>query len=112
MVCWQAARNIAVQQMASQKVKRNSRRKSVAPESPGQNKRMNAIVETTRDGLPGQSGCLGVSGGLPGNEALLGSRYPGNAGRPVLLREFDAPEVRAGREEFHTHACASFAGVT
>ncbi len=47
-----------MQQIPSQKVKRNSRRKSVAPESPGQNKRMNAIVETTRDGLPGQSGCL------------------------------------------------------
>ena len=30
---------------------------------------------------------------------------------PILLREFDAPEMRAGREKLHAHARALFGSV-
>src|SRR5271163_3358889 len=37
---------------------------------------------------------------------MLGYRARDRATWPILRREFDAPEVRAGREEFNSHARA------
>ena len=42
---------------------------------------------------------------------MLGYRTRHGSTRPVLRREFDAPEVRARREKFNSHACALFRGI-
>jgi len=42
---------------------------------------------------------------------MLGYRTRDRATWPILRREFDAPEVRAGREEFNSHARALFRSI-
>jgi len=56
--CWQQASNTASAQTNEPLMRRAMPRKFLTPESAGRIRRLSAIVETTRDGRNGQSGCL------------------------------------------------------
>jgi hypothetical protein len=85
--CWQPTTSTASVQTSNPNLRRAMPRKFPTPESAGWSQRLNAIVETTRDGPNGQLGCLGPSAPEGGSGARGGPfAGPGRTGQDPRSR--------------------------